>query len=506
MLWEASRCTAGGPEGSEGVYVKRVLLTAVMTVLTACGAADAVLSDLGDEQTVSQTGISWEQFRAGVLVTETGGFLVDGDTPISSEKLLREFYDLNVAEGQLIVNRVGNADDKWNDTRKLALTYCVSSNFGSRKAQVVQAMADAAAAWEAAANVNFDYLSAQDSNCTASNNNVLFNVSLVNAGGQYLAAAFFPSDSRSYRQLSIDSSIFSGVSLVGVLRHELGHVLGFRHEHTRPEAGSCFEDNQWRSLTAYDSGSVMHYPQCNGTNSFSVMNLTALDKQGVAALYGAPGGTTTPPTGDTTTETFSASVAQSASRTYGPFAVKAGTTFAATLSGSGDADLYVRFGAAPTASSYNCRPYLNGSAESCELTVPTGQTQAFVLVNGYTASTFSLNVTYTANATTPPANPGTPRTATASGNVSRSQLVQISPIDVLPGTALTVTMTGSGDPDLYVRFAGAPTLTTFDCRPYVSGASETCSLTVPATANKVYLAVNGYTAGSYALTVNYVAP
>jgi hypothetical protein len=77
---------------------------------------------------------------------------------------------------------------------------------------------------------------------------------------------------------------------------------------------------------------------------------------------------------------------------------------------------------------------------------------------------------------------------------------------VVPGSQLTVKMTGSGDPDLYVRFAGAPTLTLFDCRPYVGGATETCTVTVPATATQFYMAINGYTAGTYTLTANYVAP
>lgn len=36
--------------------------------------------------------------------------------------------------------------------------------------------------------------------------------------------------------------------------------------------------------------------------------------------------------------------------------------------GTGDADLYVRFGTAPTLTTYSCRPYLNGNNETCTIT------------------------------------------------------------------------------------------------------------------------------------------
>jgi serralysin len=37
-------------------------------------------------------------------------------------------------------------------------------------------------------------------------------------------------------------------------------------------------------LTTYDSASVMHYPQCNGTQTGDLV-LTNLDRSGAAALY-----------------------------------------------------------------------------------------------------------------------------------------------------------------------------------------------------------------------------
>ena len=76
----------------------------------------------------------------------------------------------------------------------------------------------------------------------------------------------------------------SGWAPGNILGHELGHSLGFRHEHTRPEAGTCFEDNNWRPLTPYDSVSIMHYPQCNGGSPD--LTFSAYDGQGVRAVYG----------------------------------------------------------------------------------------------------------------------------------------------------------------------------------------------------------------------------
>lgn len=60
--------------------------------------------------------------------------------------------------------------------------------------------------------------------------------------------------------------------------------------------------------------------------------------------------------------------------------------------GSGDADLYVRSGSAPTDTVYNCRPYLSGNNETCTINAPAAGTW-HVRVKAY--STFS-GVTLTA--------------------------------------------------------------------------------------------------------------
>ncbi len=65
-------------------------------------------------------------------------------------------------------------------------------------------------------------------------------------------------------------------------------------------------------------------------------------------------------------------------------------TYTFTLAGTGDADLYVKRGTAPTTASYDCRPYKNGSAETCAVTL-AAPSVVHVMVRGYAAaSTFTL--------------------------------------------------------------------------------------------------------------------
>jgi hypothetical protein len=62
--------------------------------------------------------------------------------------------------------------------------------------------------------------------------------------------------------------------------------------------------------------------------------------------------------------------------------------------GSGDADLYTRYGAQPTTSSYACRPYLYGNNETCTHPSPTAGTW-YVGIRAYSAfSSVTLVASY----------------------------------------------------------------------------------------------------------------
>lgn len=78
----------------------------------------------------------------------------------------------------------------------------------------------------------------------------------------------------------------------------------------------------------------------------------------------------------------------------GPFEVAAGDSINVELTGNGDADLYVSLGSEPSVTEFACRPYLDGSAESCNLTA-TEDSMVYVGVAGYAdSSDFELEVSY----------------------------------------------------------------------------------------------------------------
>ena len=265
---------------------RAVALLAGASLLGACGESPAPMQQ--------EKGMTFEEFKANALYEpEEQVYVFDGDTAVHADNL-EEFFKSVVAEADaasrqdgLAVYRLSTGDVKWSTTAARNITYCVSSSsFGSRYNTVVSAMASAAAAWEATSNVNFVHLSQYDSNCTASQTGVVFDVRQTTVTS-YLARAFFPNSARSGRNVLISTSAFGSIApwtLTGILRHELGHTLGYRHEHTRLSSTGCYEDANWRALTSYDPASVMHYPQCNGSQAGDLI-LTSLDKTGARALY-----------------------------------------------------------------------------------------------------------------------------------------------------------------------------------------------------------------------------
>lgn len=365
---------------------------------------------------------SFVEFKTGVYLEpfQHGKYIVNGDTPIQNEKLLREFFQEQIQKDSdairlLLVKRQDYAGTVWNSAAKKTLSYCVSRNFGDRYNKVVSDMKAAALAWSNVADVKFNHVATYDGSCSETTGELVFDVRPVNVNGQYLARAFFPHDPRVSRNIFIDNSSFEldpngKLTLVGILRHQLGHVLGLRHPYTRPDSGPCFEDGSWRPLTNYQGFSVMHYPQCGGMRDWP-LTLNYMDANIAACLYGPAKGFTVdsticPGLVDTLPVTEGIQIKQNyhnqhvkkdETKHYGPYPVLSGTILQAKIfRATGDPDLYVQYGNPPTTIEYSCRPYTDAGNEECLLDVPNDETIAFVSVRGYSDAEYSLSIVHVA--------------------------------------------------------------------------------------------------------------
>ena len=169
----------------------------------------------------------------------------------------------------------------------------VKESFTDDEYDIVRAsMNEATDAWENTCGVKFNHQKDLDAVAGTGHEGTLFTVRKVDTGGELIAAAFFPNDPVERRHVIIDPSFFSpdlGFDAIGVIRHELGHVLGFRHEHIRSNApADCPDESLFDAdnLTKYDPKSVMHY-FCGDVGS-QELAITDLDREGAQKVYGPP--------------------------------------------------------------------------------------------------------------------------------------------------------------------------------------------------------------------------
>ena len=241
---------------------------------------------------------TWESYLAASTREFEGEtiYVVEGDIAVTLDEL-RDSYDRLVEQltagddgigssaHESTVNRVNGADDLWQPAAARDLTFCISNAFGTRKARTVDEMTEATRDWERIGNFKFRYVPAEDGACTNSNPRVTFSVRPWTSSG---ACAFFPSGGGCVaRTLVMNYSSFASgaVTSLGVFRHELGHILGLRHEHIRFPGTTCTESGSSREVTPYDSNSVMHYPWCPGATNTGDLFITPDDALGIRSLY-----------------------------------------------------------------------------------------------------------------------------------------------------------------------------------------------------------------------------
>jgi hypothetical protein len=247
----------------------------------------AALENPGDEEALKKYLEALPRYRNRFVVE---GDMLRNESQIRIDLAERSRTPVPPAKlgGELIVNTENGVPTFWKERTTRTLTYAVdraSFTDAANHARVTENMAKATRDWEkACGDCGIDFIHKPEHDGAPSHEQVTFIVRQVDAGGSFIAAAFFPNDAPADRFVDIDPSYYStSFDTVGVLRHELGHVLGYRHEHTRGISGCFFEDSSWKPLTPYDPRSVMHY-FCGGGGDMR-LKITKLDKKGHQSLY-----------------------------------------------------------------------------------------------------------------------------------------------------------------------------------------------------------------------------
>jgi hypothetical protein len=240
------------------------------------------------------------------------------------------------------------------------------------------------------------------------------------------------------------------------------------------------------------------------TTHTTTVNLTVTAVSGVTALTnGVP---VTNLSGATNAQQFF-SLAVPAGATNLTFQISGGT---------GDADLYVRFGAQPTTTTWDCRPFVSGNAETCTFAAPQTGTY-FVMLNGfaaysgvtlvgsYTSSTpdFAISASPSAVSIAQGGSGNSTITTTVSGGFNSAVALSASgqPAGVTVGfSPASIAAPGSGSSTLTFTVAASTVAGTYPITVTGTGGGKThtatVNLTVTSTAAQQLLGNPGFENGS----------
>lgn len=284
--------------------------------LAGCAGADdggdpRQVIDVKDEAALT---VSWDEYRARAVVAADGYYIAEWDLVFPSEAEVRAHFERErgADHSKLAVFQQLSTgyEPTFVGTAALDIKYCVSNSF-TNKSTVVADMALANQGWQDVMNVAFRYVPSEDGSCNQNNANVDFavipttNSGLWGCGSSKLVwgnlGCTVNGVSGIKGVLTLQYSMlgaepYPGTTAIGLIRHEVGHILGFRHEHPWAPGGCVKEaptsvayDSTGRRLTDYDQRSVMHYPipECNGVYGTDNV-ISSLDGQGGRSIYGMP--------------------------------------------------------------------------------------------------------------------------------------------------------------------------------------------------------------------------
>ena len=289
-----------------------------------------------------------------------------------------------------------------------------------------------------------------------------------------------------------------------------GLTVAFTDTSTDPQGNGTIVSRSWNFGDGTTSTATNPSKTYSSAGTYTV-SLTVTDNGGLSNTKSASVTVTNPNPGGTVltkgVPMTGLSAAAGASLNYTIVVPAGASNLTFTMSGgTGDADLYVKAGSAPTDSSYDCRPYQSGNNETCTFASPAATTY-YVRIKAYSAfSGVSIVADYgtaaSCGGTVLCSGTGVALPSTATNSTTQNYTL------VVPAGQSQVVFTiagGTGDADMYVRRGSAPTTSTYDCRPYNTGNSETCTFNAP-TAGTYYVNVRAYSAFSGVTLTGTITP